>query len=90
MPLLTESVVSCDNTQAMPVSLLLRYWREKRGYSVRELARRAKVGFVTVSRIENGHISPTVAMLEKLAKALEIGVRDFFPTMREAVRRRSR
>jgi transcriptional regulator with XRE-family HTH domain len=61
----------------MPV--LLRHWREKRGYSVRELARRAKVGFVTVSRIENGHISPTVAMLEKLAKALEIDVREFFP-----------
>jgi len=60
----------------MPV--LLKHWREKRGYSVRELARRAKVGFVTVSRIENGHISPTVAMLEKLAKALRITVRDFF------------
>ena len=45
---------------------------------MRELARRAKVGFVTVSRIENGHISPTVAMLEKLARALKIGVRDFF------------
>jgi hypothetical protein len=50
-------VILCDNTQAMPV--LLRHWRQKRGYSVRELARRAKVGFVTVSRIENGHISPT-------------------------------
>ena len=60
----------------MPI--LLRHWREKRGYSVRELAKRAKVGFVTVSRIENGHISPTVAMLEKLARALKIGVRDFF------------
>jgi len=60
----------------MPV--LLRHWRVKRGYSVRELARRAKVGFVTVSRIENDHISPTVAMLEKLAKALEIDVREFF------------
>ena len=84
MPLLTESVVSCDNTQAMPVSLLLRYWREKRGYSVRELARRAKVGFVTVSRIENGHISPTVAMLEKLAKGLEIELRDFFPVSKRS------
>jgi len=45
---------------------------------VRELAKRAKVGFVTVSRIENDHISPTVTMLEKLAKALGIDVRDFF------------
>jgi len=64
------------------VPVLLRHWRERRGYSVRELARRAGVGYVTVVRIENGHISPTVAMLEKLAKALGITVRDFFATKR--------
>ena len=69
------------------MTVLLRHWREKRGYSVRELAKRAKVGFVTVSRIENGHISPTVAMLEKLAKALEIEVRDFLPPRKRARRR---
>jgi len=74
----------------MPVSLLLRHWREKRGYSVRELARRAKVGFVTVSRIENGHISPTVAMLEKLARALGINVREFFPPPRRSNERNRR
>jgi transcriptional regulator with XRE-family HTH domain len=67
------------------MTILLRHWRERRGYSVRELARRAGVGFVTVSRIENDRMSPTVAMLEKLAKALEINVRDFF-----AVHRRSK
>jgi transcriptional regulator with XRE-family HTH domain len=64
----------------MPI--LLRHWRERRGYSVRELARRARVGYVTVVRIENGHISPTVAMLVKLAEALKINVRDFFPPTR--------
>jgi len=61
------------------MAVLLRHWREQRGYSVRELARRAGVGYVTVVRIENDHISPTVAMLEKLAKALRISARDFFP-----------
>ena len=61
----------------MPV--LLRHWRDQRGYTVRELARRAGVGYVTVVRIENDQVSPTVAMLEKLAKALGISVRDFFP-----------
>ena len=71
----------------MPV--LLRQWRQRRGYSVRQLAARAGVGFVTVSRIENGRMSPTVAMLEKLAKALEISVRDFFPADKPG-RRRSR
>jgi transcriptional regulator with XRE-family HTH domain len=45
---------------------------------MRELARRAGVGYVTVVRIENDQTSPTVAMLEKLAKALRIEVRDFF------------
>ena len=70
----------------MPV--LLRHWRDKRGYSVRELARRAGVGYVTIVRIENSHMSPTVTMLEKLAKALGISVRDFFPVSK-AKRRRS-
>ena len=70
--------------------VLLRHWREKRGYSVRELAKRAKVGYVTIVRIENSHISPTVTMLEKLAKALEIDVREFFPARgrpKRAIRR---
>lgn len=70
----------------MPI--LLRHWREQRGYSVRELARRAGVGYVTIVRIENDHMSPTVAMLEKLAKALGIGVRDFFPVERRPRARR--
>jgi transcriptional regulator with XRE-family HTH domain len=61
----------------MPV--LLRKWREKRGYSVRQLAERAGVSYVTVVRVENDQISPTVALLEKLAKALEIGIRELFP-----------
>jgi len=53
---------------------------------VRELAKRAGVGFVTVSRIENGHMSPTVAMLEKLAKPLGLNVRDFFPPGKRAIK----
>ena len=72
----------------MPV--LLRHWRERRGFSMRELAARAGVGFVTVSRIENGHLSPTVAMLEKLAEALGIGLRDFFPATGRGTKRKTR
>jgi transcriptional regulator with XRE-family HTH domain len=66
----------------MPI--LLRLWREQRGYSVRELAKRAGVGYVTIVRIENGHMSPTVDMLEKLARALGISVRDFFEVQRRS------
>jgi transcriptional regulator with XRE-family HTH domain len=65
------------------MALLLRAHRERRVWSVRRLAEEAGVSFVTVSRIENGHLSPTVAMLEKLAKALDISARDFFPVERK-------
>jgi transcriptional regulator with XRE-family HTH domain len=58
--------------------LRAREWRQKQGLSLRQLAKRAGVSFTTVYRIEAGAISPTVAMLEKLAKALGISVRDFF------------
>jgi len=74
----------------MQPEILLRHWREQRGYSVRELGKRAGVGFVTISRIENEHLSPTVAMLGKLAKALDIDVGDFFPGERRGRQRRAR
>jgi transcriptional regulator with XRE-family HTH domain len=70
--------------------ILLRHWRERRGYSVRGLAKAAGVGYVSIVRIENGQMSPTVAMLEKLAGALGISVRDFFPVERPKARRTKR
>jgi transcriptional regulator with XRE-family HTH domain len=58
--------------------LRLKEWRERRGLSIRALAEKAGVGFATVYRIETERISPTVAMLERLAEALDIHVTDFF------------
>jgi transcriptional regulator with XRE-family HTH domain len=71
------------------VPILLRHWRERRGYSVRELARRAGVTHVTVVRIENDQVSPTVMMLERLAKALQIDTRELLvPSTRSKQTRR--
>jgi transcriptional regulator with XRE-family HTH domain len=71
------------------VPILLRRWRERRGYSVRELARRAGVTHVTVVRIENDQVSLTVMMLERLAKALRIDARDLLvPSTRSRSTRR--
>jgi transcriptional regulator with XRE-family HTH domain len=64
------------------MDLLLRQWRERRGFSVRQLAERAGVSYVSIVKVENGRMSPTVALLEKLARALEISVREFFPVDR--------
>jgi transcriptional regulator with XRE-family HTH domain len=72
------------------MGLLLRAWRERRGYSLHALAERAGVSYVTITRIENDRMSPTVALLEKLAMALGISVRELFPVERRRSRRPKR
>jgi XRE family transcriptional regulator, regulator of sulfur utilization len=69
------------------MTLRLREWRDRRGESLYTLAEKSGVHFVTISRIEQGHLSPTVATLEKLANGLRITVRDFFHVERRKARR---
>ncbi len=58
---------------------LLRSWRERRGWSLRELGERSGVSYVTIQRIEARTLDPRVTTLEKLARALGIPTRDLFP-----------
>ena len=71
----------------MSMKLRLRDWRLGKSESLYTLAAKSGVHFVTISRIEQGRMSPTVALLEKLAPALGITVRDFFPVERPKARR---
>jgi transcriptional regulator with XRE-family HTH domain len=43
------------------------------------LAEKAGVDFSTVHRIEHGRMSPTLDMLTKLAKALDVDIHDLLP-----------
>ena len=58
---------------------MLRRLRQKRQLSQSELARKAKVGRVTLNRIEGGTQDPTLDTLERLAKALGVRLRDLLP-----------
>lgn len=58
---------------------LLRTWRERRGWSLRELGKRSGVSYVTIQKVETGTMNPTVATLSKLARALGITARDLLP-----------
>ena len=56
-----------------PITLRVRELREVRGWSLRELSRRAGVQPMTLSAIENGRTKGVdFATLEKLARALEV------------------
>ena len=50
--------------------LRLRQIREQRGYSIKKLAEETGVPVGTISNTENGHTSPTLDTLNKLAKVL--------------------
>jgi transcriptional regulator with XRE-family HTH domain len=56
----------------MEEKLRLRYWRNFRAFTVRELADKAEVTPATITKIENhGHL-PTNTVIRKLATALGI------------------
>ena len=56
------------------MKLRLREVRQRKGLSIRRLAAKAKVGFANIHRIETGKVTPSLATLEKLAKALRVPV----------------
>jgi transcriptional regulator with XRE-family HTH domain len=62
------------------VAWKIRELREKRGYSMRELAKRADVSVSFLSSIETAKSSPTLAMLLKILEALDTTAPEFFTT----------
>ena len=58
--------------------LRIRQLRERKGVSLRELARRSGVGVATLSRIESGEANPRLSTLLLLADALGVFVRKLF------------
>lgn len=52
----------------------IRWYRQARGCSVRELGRRSGVPFSLISRYERAAANPTYANALRLAKALGVGI----------------
>ena len=57
----------------------VREIREAKSLTQREIAARIQIDDYYVSRLENNHINPTLSTIQKLARALEVELRDFFP-----------
>jgi transcriptional regulator with XRE-family HTH domain len=64
----------------LDMGLKLRELRHARGWCVRELAARAGVDFTAINRAELGKTMPRLETLERLAKALGVGVKDLIET----------
>ena len=72
----------CGNS----VGCKVREIRNRRRYSLRELAERSALNVNTLSLIENDKTSPSVSTLQQLARALEVPITAFFQS--EPVQRR--
>jgi len=60
----------------------IRIWREHRGLSARELARRAGISAAYVSELESGRKNGRVEPLQRLAVALGVDLDDLVPPVR--------
>lgn len=62
------------------MQLRIKYWREKRGFTLKEVAE--KVGGIegaAIWKYENGIVSPTLERLEAIARVLNVTVADLMP-----------
>ena len=50
--------------------------RERKGLSIRALAAKAKMSFTYLSNVENGKADPSLSTLKRIAKALNVKVRE--------------
>lgn len=69
-----------DDTSAEPLNLgeRVRDLRKARGWTLEQAARQAGLARSTLSKIENGQMSPTYDALKKLAVGLEISIPQLF------------
>jgi transcriptional regulator with XRE-family HTH domain len=70
--------IEAGSDSEMHVGRRVRAVRDKRGLSLRALAERSGLSVNTISLIERGSNSPTVASLQLLAQALDCPITEFF------------
>ena len=57
----------------------IRSLRVAKGWLQRELAYSAKLPLRTIGRIERGEVDPRVSTLRKIAKALDVDLKELLP-----------
>lgn len=62
----------CTVPNEKNLKLVLRYWRKRRGLSIRALAKKAQVSSVTILRVENENLVPQPKVIQKLMGALDV------------------
>lgn len=67
-----------DSALGLHIAERIREYRQQLGLSVSQLAESSGLSKGMLSKLENGHVSPSLATLVRLADALEVPVTAFF------------
>jgi putative transcriptional regulator len=73
--------MTSEEAQAV-VGLAIRHARNARGLRQKDVAEMVGVDRTVISKLENGHASPTLDMLLKVARVLHVPVSDFVSRIR--------
>lgn len=85
-----DASAATGSAASFPIGERVQAVRKARGLSQRELARRAGITNGSLSLIEQGRVSPSLASLEKILLAVPMSLQEFFadaspvPVVREA------
>ena len=62
----------------MHIEILLKQIRQEKGMTLKKLSERSGVSTSHISDIENNYKMPSLIVVVKLAKALDVGVADLY------------
>ncbi|MDE9448946.1 helix-turn-helix transcriptional regulator [Aliiroseovarius sp. Z3] len=79
-----ENGDECPDPSPLDLGARVRDLRKSRGWTLEQAARQAGLARSTLSKIENGQMSPTYEALKKLAVGLEISVPQLFTAPKAA------
>lgn len=83
-----ESVVRKVHRETLKkkhVGELLKFYRKQKGYTQKELAKKAGISSNSIIRYEGGKIMPNVQVLQQLANSLGVSVNKFLPNDQEVL-----
>jgi ribosome-binding protein aMBF1 (putative translation factor) len=76
-----ETLTEAELDDLLSAKSSLSFWRKRRGLTQAELAKRAEIAQGFLSEIEGGRKKGDVAVLQRIAAALEISLLDLVPDL---------
>ncbi len=79
------AIDSPTSDQPSDLAIAVRRLRQEKGLKMHTLAQRSGLGVSTISKVENGQISPTYDTLLRIAAGLDVDIAELFSSSRQNI-----